>query len=438
MSLPKVLILIQPFNRNTGGGITLSNLFKGWPKDKIAVLTRGQLVNANTRTDICDSYYQLGHLEYRWTFPFNKLKRKYYSGLLEFGENGANGIVTNKSNLRVALLNRYVNPFLKWTGVQNAISKLELSQQLKDWLLRYNPDVLYAQAQTRESVLFCTLIQKFLNKPMVFHMMDDWVQLEGKGLMGRYWYPKVQKEFRNMLGKSAMHLSISDLMAIEYKRRYGHDFRTFHNPIDLNFWKQGQRNSYKLGDPPTVLYAGRVGLGIEKSLQRMAKAITALNREMDTSIKFILQVSEKPSWTDKYDCVIHRSFVPYEELPIKFAAADILFLPYDFSAKAINFIRYSMPTKASEYMISGTPILICAPEGTAIVDYAGKYGWAKVVTEDNLEVLTAGLKSLLLNQEERQRIAQTAIKLAEDRHDAEKVRADFKAALVSVLDKKSV
>src|SRR5690606_23530886 len=190
--------------------------------------------------------------------------------------------------------------------------------------------------------------------------------------------------------------------------------------------------------PPTVLYAGRVGLGIEKSLQRMAKAITALNREMDTSIKFILQVSEKPSWTDKYDCVIHRSFVPYEELPIKFAAADILFLPYDFSAKAIDFIRYSMPTKASEYMISGTPILICAPEGTAIVDYAGKYGWAKVVTEDNLEVLTAGLKSLLLNQEERQRVAQTAIKLAEERHDAEKVRTDFKAALVSVLDKKSV
>lgn len=438
MSLPKVLILIQPFNRNTGGGITLSNLFKGWPKDKIAVLTRGQLVNANTRTDICDSYYQLGHLEYRWTFPFNKLKRKYYSGLLEFGENGANGIVTNKSNLRVALLNRYVNPFLKWTGVQNAISKLELSQQLKDWLLSYNPDVLYAQAQTRESVLFCTLIQKFLNKPMVFHMMDDWVQLEGKGLMGRYWYPKVQKEFRNMLGKSAMHLSISDLMAIEYKRRYGYDFQTFHNPIDLNFWKQGQRNNYALGDPPTVLYAGRVGLGIEKSLQRMAKAITALNREMGTSIKFILQVSEKPSWTDKYDCVIHRSFVPYEELPIKFAAADILFLPYDFSAKAIDFIRYSMPTKASEYMISGTPILICAPEDTAIVDYAKKYGWAKVVTEDNLEVLTATLKSMLLDQEERRKIAQTAIKLAEDRHDAEKVRSDFTAALVSVLDKKSV
>lgn len=29
MSLPKVLIVGQPFN-NTGGGITMTNLFKGW------------------------------------------------------------------------------------------------------------------------------------------------------------------------------------------------------------------------------------------------------------------------------------------------------------------------------------------------------------------------------------------------------------------------
>ena len=33
MNFPKVLILNQPFNNVSGGGITLSNLFKGWEKD---------------------------------------------------------------------------------------------------------------------------------------------------------------------------------------------------------------------------------------------------------------------------------------------------------------------------------------------------------------------------------------------------------------------
>jgi hypothetical protein len=37
MYFPKVLIFGQPFNNKHGGGITLSNLFSGWDKDKIAV-----------------------------------------------------------------------------------------------------------------------------------------------------------------------------------------------------------------------------------------------------------------------------------------------------------------------------------------------------------------------------------------------------------------
>jgi hypothetical protein len=41
MPLPKVLIIGQPFNNDTGGGITLSNLFSGWDKDKIAVYIEG-------------------------------------------------------------------------------------------------------------------------------------------------------------------------------------------------------------------------------------------------------------------------------------------------------------------------------------------------------------------------------------------------------------
>src|SRR5690606_9240692 len=166
MKLPKVLILLQPFNNNTGGGITLSNLFKGWPKENIAVLGKGQLLNAHTQTDICDTYYQLGQLEHKWKFPFNKLKRKYFSGLLKVDNKRSSEPNSPKSNTRVALLNEYVTPFLQWVGLDNAISKLELSEQLKDWLNTFQPDVLYAQAQSRESILFCTLIQEYLHKPM--------------------------------------------------------------------------------------------------------------------------------------------------------------------------------------------------------------------------------------------------------------------------------
>ena len=36
---PKILIIGQPFNKNSGGGITMSNLFNGWPNESLAVAT---------------------------------------------------------------------------------------------------------------------------------------------------------------------------------------------------------------------------------------------------------------------------------------------------------------------------------------------------------------------------------------------------------------
>lgn len=438
MKMPKVLILIQPFNQNTGGGITLSNLFRGWPKENLAVVCRGHVINSHTETDICKTYYQLGRLEHKWKFPFNIIKRKYYSGILSFEKERIHQTVPEKSNIRVLMLNKFVNPLIKWLGLKNAISKIVLSDQLKTWLKDYEPDLIYAQAQSKETVLFCSKIQSYLNKPMVFHMMDDWLQLEREGLLGKFWYPKVDRDFRKMLGQSALHLSISELMSHEYEQRYGFAFQTFHNPIDVGFWRKGQRNSYIWGKAPTILYAGRVGLGIDASLEMMATAITRLNKELNDSIKFILQVSQKPRWVEKYPCVEHRKFVPYGDLPHKFGEADLLYLPYDFSDKSLSFIKYSMPTKASEYMISGTPILIFSPADTAIVDYASKYKWAKVVTENSTEALVVSLRSLILNQEERERIAKTAVQLAENKHDAHKVRSDFKKTLTSIVNKNSL
>ena len=80
-NFPKILIFGQPFNNYSGGGITLTNLFKGWPKDRIAVASTGHVLYKFS-TDICDTYYRLGIEEQRWIFPFNLVQRPFPSGLL--------------------------------------------------------------------------------------------------------------------------------------------------------------------------------------------------------------------------------------------------------------------------------------------------------------------------------------------------------------------
>ena len=76
MYLPKVLIINQPFNSNTGGGITLSNLFASWDKDKLAVACSGYLLSEEMDPTLCNNYYQLGSKERKWIFPFNFFGRK--------------------------------------------------------------------------------------------------------------------------------------------------------------------------------------------------------------------------------------------------------------------------------------------------------------------------------------------------------------------------
>jgi len=107
-------------------------------------------------------------------------------------------------------------------------------------------------------------------------------------------------------------------------------------------------------------------------------------------------------------------------------------LPYDFSRESIQFISYSMPTKATEYMISGTPIIIFAPKETAIVKYAKRYGWAKVVTENHIDSLREAIEQLVLNINDRHQIAQNALKTAEANHASVKVRAHFKEVICSL------
>jgi glycosyltransferase involved in cell wall biosynthesis len=266
-------------------------------------------------------------------------------------------------------------------------------------------------------------------------MMDDWPStITGKGLFKNYWQKKIDKEFRILLDKSSLLMSISHEMAREYKKRYNKDSVTFQNTIDLDFWNKKQRRSYDLSENPTILYAGRIGLGIESSLELIVKAIENVNQELKIPVKFILQTQAKPQWAGNYKSVVHKGFVSYDDLPRVFSEADFLLLPYDFTPKSIKYIRLSMPTKVPEYMVSGTPIILFAPEVTAVVKYAKQFGWAKVITENSISEISESIKQLIRNKELRQQIAQNAIKIAEKNHNSADIKIQFKKVIASVAE----
>jgi glycosyltransferase involved in cell wall biosynthesis len=434
---PKVLIFGQPFNNYSGGGITLTNLFKGWPKDKIAVTYIGHgLFNATT--DVCDTYYQLGKEEHKWKLPFNLFQRKFPSGLKSFEEKAEVPINFIQTGIRYRLVNRVFYPLLRWIGLFHFATKISISDRLMSWLSEFKPEILYLQVTARDEINFAEELISYLKRPSIIHIMDDWPStISKKGLFKKYWSEKIDKEFRALLDRVDLHLSISDAMSVEYKKRYNKDFVAFHNPIETEVWVPFKKSRFTLdAEHITILYSGRIGFGITDSLFEIAKAIDSINNE-GFNIKLHIQTPTKDpkilNQLRRFNSVVINPFASLGSLPKIFSEADILLLANDFSVHGVDYLRFSMPTKAPEYMISGAPVLVYSAEETAVSKFFSKYNCGFCVTKQGPEEITKALKFMLNNEEYRKEISKNAFNLAEEKFDANHIKKEFQNLLINLL-----
>jgi glycosyltransferase involved in cell wall biosynthesis len=125
--------------------------------------------------------------------------------------------------------------------------------------------------------------------------------------------------------------------------------------------------------------------------------------------------------------------VEYSQLPVLFSQADLLLIANDFKKEGIDYLKYSMPTKVSEYMISGTPILIYASGETAVSRFFQEYECGCCVSEQDHEKLKVALKLLISNEEYRKKLSQNAVRIALELFDAEKVRNDFQQLIINLV-----
>jgi len=423
--MPKVLIFGQSFNSNTGGGVTLSNLFQNWSKDDLAVVCTGH-ANGNISPGICENYYFIGSDEIHWIYPFRFFQRDMPSGNLPIISNNQPDSFSFKPSFRKLFISKVLFPFLEWTSLSYIISKMKVSNNLINWVNKFSPDILYIQVTSRESLLFAIKLSDVLNIPMVLHQMDDWIgSISNSGLGKGYWLNKINSEFGDLVSRATLCLSICDYMGKEYQERYKSEFITYHNPVDLKVWLPKTERVINKGKELSILYAGRTGFGINTSLKSFAKAVEVFNSKSQIKLKFYIQTAEKLTWPDDFEHTFHRDLVAYEKLPQLFQSMDFLLLPVDFSEKAIRFLKYSMPTKASEYMISGTPIIIFSPEETAIFQYGKAYDWAFLINEDSPEKISKKLLEIATNTEAKAILSENALSLAKKRHSLEVVSNEF-------------
>lgn len=423
LEFPRVL-LVSPnvFNPFSGGGLTLTNLFRGWPRDRIATLHSERLPLENS---ICDRNFELGTDAIRLTMPFTESVRSW---LRRRAATGDRGIGNRMGTAR----------YLRWirTVVGDGFPEsVRLPPALVEWVTSFSPQVLYTLLGSLTYIRLVSLLRTRFKIPVVIHMMDDWPEhLHRRGVFGPWLRRQMLREFEALVKSAEVRLGICDEMCEEYASRYGVSFMAFHNTIEEAKWTHSAKKECVATTPFHIVYYGTiVEVAQLHSLMDVGWATAGL-RSAGLNVEFWVHTQHYS--LQQYGSVLRSCpgitigpKIIKDDFISVITKADLLVLPVNFDEQSIRYLRLSFPTKLPAYMASGTPILAYGPPEMAQIRYLTGAGSAHVVTQRSREALASAIQRLMADLDYRTQIGRRAQMLALERHDAAKVRPAFQTVL---------
>jgi len=411
---PRTLIISgEPFGKTSATGSILTNLFKGWPAERIAVIYTADMM---PDTSVCARNWRFSLRDQRVAGCLLAIARKKTPS-----QNASGRAVFSGSDSKLR-------------GILRAFSDLlpyRLNAGFLAWLDDFSPQVIYTQLGNIRITDLAIRISKRNDIPVVPHFMDDW-PTTGYSQPGYFIQKAVLlKKMNALLARAGKCLAISEAMAAEYRRRFGKMFVAFMNYPACGI-KAGNGGPRETSGRLTLYYIGNVGHGRARLLRDIALAarelkseglgielhifsgglsearegellvpgITILEPEFDDS-----HISEIG---DKCDCFVHVD---------------------SFEQRYQRYFRLSLSSKIPLYMACGLPILAYGPKGSGSNQYINSAGAGLMVEEENKTAVIAALRELALNAELRSRLGRRGRETADERHNAEKERERFRGVL---------
>lgn len=364
----KVLIFGYDLCSNAGGGVTLRNIFHNFPEENI-------LVANNSISEKCKKKYQ--YFEYRLPKIFGMSNGKFFNILIN------------------------IIPFyFRFSFVNDLFT---------EWINKNKPQIIFALPHKFYQFIILKQILQKTDIPVYIYIVDDWIKIDSDSI---YFIPisfRFNQLVRTVFKKSSKLICISEKMQSEYQDRYKKKFSVIHNPYIKE--QYNQKKISRTNEKFRVLYAGSIENYNYKLLLRFGEALFNQNAKKDTEFD-VYGVFRKDKYKKavlKSNRISYKGFIKREELLEKIGGYDMLFLPMSFDPKMIKQIRLSMPTKITDYLASGIPVFLLAPDNIAVTEYAIKYKWAFVCT--NINELQTNLTGFLNDEKLMKETSYNAFKL---------------------------
>lgn len=389
----KVLIIGQPFDQKSGGGITITSLFKSWSKENILLATTPNRAAKNDY-NICNKVYLLGEDEIKVRFPFDLFFPNISSKASMSGELNP---VINRMKKQALIYNLFYRLFFSLSLHYHMYNpKVVISKKFLKWISDEKPGVIYTQLGHLEIIRFVIELKKSSQLPLVVHIMDDWPKTGALGIFKKYWQKKLDSLFRQVLNVADLCMSISEGMSIEYKERYNRSFIPFHYVIDntVNY----HRPLLQIKKPVSVFYAGRVGYSNINTIKAFLEFVQLKNTSTP-QIQLTIYTPDKVKLNNflsrESKGIIINDFVPNAVIKEKIIDSDVLLLPLDFDKWSSEYAAFSLPTKLWDYIAAERIILYLGPSSTYISKFIAKENIGFCVNTTEIDKLDEFLYSIL-------------------------------------------
>lgn len=415
-TFPRTLIISPSvFNSYTGTGVMLTNLFRHWPKERLAI-AHSDVFPVNE--EVCGHFFFLTANEIPWIAPFSLFQKEAAPQSMNASPQSATASAARR------LFKKYIATELPRSYC--------FTPAFTSWIENFRPDLIYTVVNDAH-LPFVLAAGKKWNVPVAAHMMDDWpTAASNKGSLGFWFQSRTKRNLARLFRSAKLRLCISEEMAEEYRRRYGFDFQHFHNGVDVERYGPLARTQWGSGDPFQLTYIGSLlpyaQLGSLLDIARVVNEMRSegLRIELNIFSPWSKMVETK---FEKYSGVTLSNALEDADVFPALVKSDVLLIPANFDQYSQKFIRYSLPAKIPMYMLSGSAILAYGPSTVSYIQQAARGEWSVAVQNRNLEELKLAIKRLHADPRLRERIGKKGQEICRAVHDNSHLRADFQESL---------
>jgi glycosyltransferase involved in cell wall biosynthesis len=264
-----------------------------------------------------------------------------------------------------------------------------LEHSIRRMLTKLHASVVLAAFPFDDFVVASFSAAHKMGLPFYVHMHDLWVENTSAGSraaqFAEKWEPVILQGAKRVL-------CMTEAMQHHYAEKYGIRTDLLPHCVAERDYLNAPVGLLPTRTPKlTVLFTGAVSPQMNlDALKVLARASELLPQEFEllycTSLEFPALVS-----LGIHSSRLQVRYVSREEVKRLQSMAHVLVAPLSHKNCSIDEVRTVFSTKLLEYLVSGRPIIIFAPEGSYHAESARKNGWGYVVTEDSPATLAAAI-----------------------------------------------